>query len=439
MIVLLSQKLWIFIDFNQFCDIILNGMPIITKIREVLLDFKYAKIFQIIAVYFALIYHASFLLAFGLMKVYPMFLYNIYSVLLFSILAVLVFSKHSFEIQFIFFYIEVVVHQLLADYFLGGMTSFHFFIFLVGILPLLTFRKHFKLAAFYSLFSAILFTILEVRSPYILPRYELSEHAVIIIKTINIASDVIVNMVGLLMYSYLVLLVEKKLRTQVEIKTYEAQAKTEKLLKIQNYVINSLANLVDNRDFDTGEHIQRTSAYVELIAKKALEKGLFKEEIDSNFVEYIKRAAPLHDVGKIVVSDVILKKPGRLTAEEYNEMKLHAKEGGRVIREVFAMSDDKAFIQIAADVASFHHEKWDGSGYPKGLRETQIPLCARIMAVADVFDALVSRRCYKEAYPVETAYKIIEESAGAHFDPAVVELFLSEKEEIEKVMSKFTR
>ena len=120
-------------------------------------------------------------------------------------------------------------------------------------------------------------------------------------------------------------------------------------------------------------------------------------------------------------------------------MKLHAKEGGRVIREVFAMSDDKAFIQIAADVASFHHEKWDGSGYPKGLRETQIPLCARIMAVADVFDALVSRRCYKEAYPVETAYKIIEESAGAHFDPAVVELFLSEKEEIEKVMSKFTR
>lgn len=414
-------------------------MPLINKIREVLLDFKYAKIFQIIAVYFALIYHASFLMVFGLLKVYPMFLYNIYSVLLFSILAVLVLSKHSFEIQFIFFYIEVVVHQILADYFLGGEASFHFFIFLVGILPLLTFRKNFKIAMFYGLFSSVLFIALEVYAPNITPKYHLSHKTIIIIKTINIASDVIVNMIGLMMYSYLVMLVERKLQTQVEIKTYEAQAKTEKLLKIQNYVINSLANLVDNRDFDTGEHIQRTSAYVEIIAKKALEKGLFKDEINENFVDYIKRAAPLHDVGKIVVSDTILKKPGRLTAEEYDEMKLHAKEGGRVIREVFAMSDDKDFIQIAADVASYHHEKWDGSGYPKGLRETQIPLCARIMAVADVFDALVSRRCYKEAYPVETAYKIIDESAGAHFDPAVVELFLSEKEEIEKVMSKFTR
>lgn len=423
--------------FNGDC--FLNNMPIVTKIREILLDFKYAKIFQIIAVYFALIYHASFLLVFGVLKVYPMFLYNIYSVLLFSILAVLVLSKHSFEVQFIFFYIEVVVHQILADYFIGGEASFHFFIFLVGILPLLTFRKNYKVAVFYGLFSSVLFIILEVYAPLIHPKYILSPRTMVVIKTINIASDVIVNMFGLLMYSYLVMLVEKKLQTQVEIKTYEAQAKTEKLLKIQNYVINSLANLVDNRDFDTGEHIQRTSAYVEIITRTALKKGYFKDEIDENFVDYIKRAAPLHDVGKIVVSDVILKKPGRLTAEEFNEMKLHAKEGGRVIREVFALSDDKEFIKIAADVASSHHEKWDGSGYPYGLKKEQIPLCARIMAVADVFDALVSKRCYKEPYPLETAYKIIEESSGSHFDPTIVEIFLSLKPEIEEVLARFTR
>ena len=415
-------------------------MPVINKIREILLDFKYAKIFQIIAVYFALIYHVSFLIAFGLLRIYPMFLYNIYSVLLFSMLAVLVLSqKHTFERQFIFFYTEVIAHQILADYFLGGMGSFHFFIFLTGIVPLLTFRKHFGLAAFYGLLSAVGFTILEVVAPYIEPKYQLSTTALVVIKTINIASFSIVNIIGLLMYSYLVMLVEKKLQTQVEIKTYEAQAKTEKLLKIQGYIINSLANLVDNRDVDTGEHIQRTSAYVELISSKALEQGLYKDEIDSAFVDYIKRAAPLHDVGKIVVSDMILKKPGRLTEAEFEEMKLHAKEGGRVIREVFAMSDDKEFIKIAADVASCHHEKWDGSGYPNGLKSTQIPLCARIMAVADVFDALVSRRCYKEPYPVETAYKIIRESAGSHFDPQIVDIFLSQKDEIEKVMGKFTR
>ena len=414
-------------------------MPVINKIREILLDFKYAKIFQIIGVYFALVYHVSFLAVFGLMGIYPMFFYNIYSVLLFSLLAYLVLTKHSFEVQFIFFYTEVVVHQLLADYFLGGMASFHFFIFLVGIVPVLTFQKHFRQAVFYSLLSVGLFIFLEAIAPYIEPRYELSRKALLIIKTVNISSFAIVNIIGLLMYSYLVLLVENKLESQVELKTKEAQAKTEKLLKIQSYVINSLANLVDNRDLDTGEHIQRTSAYVDLISRKLKEKGLFPEEVNDSFVDYIKRAAPLHDVGKIVVSDVILKKPARLTAEEFDEMKLHAKEGGRVIREVFAMSDDKEFIKIASDVASFHHEKWNGTGYPYGLKADSIPLCARIMAVADVFDALVSRRCYKEPYPLETAYKIIEEGKGEHFDSVIADIFLEMKDDIVAVMHKFTR
>ena len=414
-------------------------MPIINKIREILLDFKYAKVFQIIGVYFALIYHVSFLIAFGLMGIYPMFFYNIYSVLLFTLLAYLVLTKHSFELQFIFFYTEVVLHQLLADYFLGGMASFHFFIFLVGIVPVLTFKKHFRQAVFYSILSVGLFIFLEVIAPYIEPRYELSKRAIIAIKTINVSSFAVVNIIGLLMYSYLVLLVENKLETQVEIKTKEAQAKTEKLLKIQSYVINSLANLVDNRDLDTGEHIQRTSAYVDLISRKLKERRLFPDQVNDAFVDYIKRAAPLHDVGKIVVSDVILKKPGRLTEEEFNEMKMHAKEGGRVIREVFAMSDDKEFIKIASDVASYHHEKWNGTGYPYGLKADHIPLCARIMAVADVFDALVSRRCYKEAYPLETAYKIIEEGKGEHFDPVLADIFLEMKEDIVNVMNKFTR
>lgn len=414
-------------------------MALINKIREILLDFKYAKIFQIIAVYFALIYHTSFLIAFGLLQIYPMFFYNIYSVLLFSILAVLVLSKRSFILQYVFFYTEVVVHQILADYFLGGMASFHFFIFLVGIVPLMTFRGHFKQAIFYGFFSSALFTFLEVIAPNIEPHYELSKTALIVIKTVNIFSDSIVNVVGLLMYAYLVYLVEKKLQTQVDIKTREAQAKTEKLLKIQSYVISSLANLVDNRDLDTGEHIQRTSAYVDLISSKMLEQGIFPDQVNEAFVDYIKRSAPLHDVGKIVVSDTILKKPGKLNPEEFNEMKMHAKEGGRVIKEVFAMSDDKDFIKIASDVATYHHEKWNGTGYPYGLKGEEIPLCARIMAVADVFDALVSRRCYKEAFPVDVAYKILEDGCGEHFDPAVVKIFLGMKSDIAKVMEKFTR
>ena len=120
-------------------------------------------------------------------------------------------------------------------------------------------------------------------------------------------------------------------------------------------------------------------------------------------------------------------------------MKMHATEGGRVIKEVFAMSDDKDFMKIATDVATYHHEKWNGTGYPYGLKGEEIPLCARIMAVADVFDALVSRRCYKEAFPVDVAYKILEDGAGEHFDPVVVKLFLGMKSDIAKVMEKFTR
>lgn len=414
-------------------------MRLIDRVKGVLLDFKYAKILQIIAVYFALAYHICFFVTFGVLKIYPLFFYNIYSVLLFSILGYFVFTKRSFVVQFFFLYTEVVVHQILADYYLGGMASFHFFIFLTGILPLLTFRQNFKLAAFYGILSVVLFTILEVMAPYITPQYELSERALIIIKTVNISINSIVNITGLLMYSYIVFLVEGNLEQQVEVKTAEVTKKTEKLLKIQSYVINSLANLVDNRDVYTGEHIQRTSAYAEMIALSAIEKGIYPDQITPEFAEYIKRAAPLHDVGKIVVSDVILKKPGRLTTEEFEEMKLHAKEGGRIITEVFAMSDDREFIKIASEVSSYHHEKWNGSGYPKGLRQEDIPISARIMAIADVFDALVSKRCYKDPYPIETAYTMMQDASGTHFDPVLLDLFLSQKDKIEEIMHNYAK
>ena len=414
-------------------------MRLIHNIRKILVDFRYVEIFQAIAIYFALLYHVAFFITFGILKIYPLFFFNIYSVTLFSVIAIMNHRGHSFSRLFVLFYIEVVVHQLLADYYLGGMASFHFFIFLTGIVPLLAFRNHFKQAAFYGIISIILFSVLEVIAPYITPQYQLSKTALLVIKSVNISMNSIVNISGLLMYSYLVHFVEDRLQDKVREKTDEVQRKSEKLLKIQGYVINSLANLVDNRDVDTGDHIQRTSAYVELISKAAMEKGLFTDEINPEFIEYMKRAAPLHDVGKIIVPDAILKKPGKLTPEEYEEMKMHAKEGGRIIREVFALSDDKEFIRIAAEVASCHHEWWNGLGYPNGLKGEEIPLSARIMAVADVFDALVSKRCYKQPYSVEDAYMIIKDETNTHFDPVLAELFMEQKEEIAEVMKRFRR
>ncbi len=139
--------------------------------------------------------------------------------------------------------------------------------------------------------------------------------------------------------------------------------------------------------------------------------------------------APLHDVGKIVVSDKILKKPGKLTPEEFEKIKKHASAGGKVIRQILKGITDEDYIEFASDIATAHHEKWDGSGYPNNLSGEDIPLSARIMAIADVFDALISERCYKKAMPVDKAVSIIKEGAGKHFDPKLVDVFVRHLDE----------
>ncbi len=138
-----------------------------------------------------------------------------------------------------------------------------------------------------------------------------------------------------------------------------------------------------------------------------------------------------------MISDAILQKPGRLTPEEFDAMKEHTTAGGHIITEVMGGIEEKEYIDIAVQIAEGHHEKWDGSGYPKGIKGKEIPLCARIMAVADVFDALVSKRCYKEAMPVEKAFSIIEESGGSHFDPNLSLLFCSIRDEVTEVLNEF--
>lgn len=159
------------------------------------------------------------------------------------------------------------------------------------------------------------------------------------------------------------------------------KSKNEKLVSLQSRIINSLESLVENRDGDTGNHILRTSAYVEIIARKAFGHGLWSETIDEHYIELIKSAAPMHDVGKIVVPNHILKKPEKLTAEEFEQMKLHTTEGKRIIEEIIGMTENKNYIKIASEIATSHHERWDGRGYPYQYAKEEIPLSARIMAI----------------------------------------------------------
>ena len=207
----------------------------------------------------------------------------------------------------------------------------------------------------------------------------------------------------------------------------------EKQLVYSRNMIYGFATLVENRDENTGGHIKRTSVYSELLARKLREKGVYSDEITEEFISSMAMVAPLHDIGKIAVPDSILCKPGKLTDEEFAVMKSHSARGGEIIKETFSGIEDENFKTMAYEVARSHHEKWNGRGYPDGLSGEDIPLTARIMAVADVFDAVSEKRCYRDAMPLEKCFAIISEGIGRDFDPIVAETFLEMRDEITRI------
>ena len=206
----------------------------------------------------------------------------------------------------------------------------------------------------------------------------------------------------------------------------ETQQKNEQIARLQNGMILVLADLVESRDKCTGNHVRNTAAYTRLILERMREKGLYPAVLTEEYIFDVVNSAPLHDVGTIQIPDALLNKPGRLTDEEFTQMKCHTLRGGEIIdRAIGMISDDSAgYLTEARNLTLYHHERWDGKGYPHGLKGEEIPLSARVMAVADVFDALVARRSYKEGFPFEKAVGIIREESGTHFDPEVVDAFL---------------
>ena len=193
--------------------------------------------------------------------------------------------------------------------------------------------------------------------------------------------------------------------------------------KIQRSIITSLAAVVEERDESTGYHIQRTEDYVGKLLKKMKNDPAFSA-LTKDYCNNVVLAAPMHDIGKIKISDTILNKPGKLTPEEFAIMKKHSAYGGEIIRKTISDVEEKDYCDIAYNIARFHHERYDGTGYPDGLKGEDIPLEARVMALADVYDALVSERCYKKAFTKEEAIKIIKEGSGTQFDPNLVPMFL---------------
>ncbi len=201
------------------------------------------------------------------------------------------------------------------------------------------------------------------------------------------------------------------------------EEKTKQVIVMQESIIKGMATMVESRDNSTGGHILRTSDCIKIITEELLKHPEIKLCTPA-FCSNLVKAAPMHDLGKIAVEDSILRKPGKYTDEEYGKMKNHAAEGAIMVEKVLAEIDDADFKNIAINVAHYHHEKWDGSGYPEHLKGNEIPLEARIMALADVFDALVSKRCYKEAKSFDEAFEIIKNDLGHHFDPEIGKIFI---------------
>ncbi len=214
----------------------------------------------------------------------------------------------------------------------------------------------------------------------------------------------------------------------------QVEHKNEKLLEMQDSIITGIASLVESRDNSTGNHIRRTSEEVKIFVKKLKAHEEFAG-YSEGFYMNVAKAATLHDLGKIAVDDKVLRKPGIFDGEDYEQMKKHCKEGAKIVAEVLKDVDDEEFKTTAINIAHYHHERWDGTGYPSGLKEKEIPVEARIMALADVFDALVSKRCYKEAYSFDEAFKIIEENLGTHFDPVLGKIFMECRPELETLYS----
>jgi HD-GYP domain-containing protein (c-di-GMP phosphodiesterase class II) len=202
-------------------------------------------------------------------------------------------------------------------------------------------------------------------------------------------------------------------------------------------VIHGMARLAESRGGDMGGHIDRICAYSQLLARRLQGMPGYLGEVTDEWVATLTRAAALHDIGKVAIPDAILLKPGRLTEDEYDVMRTHAELGSTILRDLMATHGAFPMLEMGTDVALCHHERWDGEGYPNGMFGDQIPLCARIVTVADVYDALTSKRVYKEAWSQDETLAQLRSMAGSHFDPKLVEVFLRDPDELEIIRRRF--
>ena len=238
-------------------------------------------------------------------------------------------------------------------------------------------------------------------------------------------------------------LLKKRIEVHLALEEYSnnlqqlVERKTETIEKLSHVTISTIVSVIGIRDQETSGHIHRTSAYVSALAEALRSRGFYTDRLTDESIKQLIRSAPLHDVGKVGIGENILNKPGKLTEEEFAVMKCHSIIGGEAFHEARLLMNEASFLDLAEQLARSHHEKWNGTGYPDGLAGEDIPLGARIMAIADVYDALISKRPYKDPMPHEKAVQIIIDGRGSHFDPTIVDAFMTIEQDFDSIAKKF--
>ncbi len=326
--------------------------------------------------------------------------------------------------------LEIYVHQVCTVRFFGLAPGFHYLLIPLIFISIFIGRKgkFFKKLQYFIIvlsYSSFLFLIIFFEDYSAI--YNSLPHT---INTILILVNCTISfLVTGIFISRLVGSLDEK-RSELDTSVNE---KVDKIEKMQNQIIISFANIIEARDGSTGKHVKRTSLYVEALVRELKRNGDFADILDDDYMHDTMLSAPLHDIGKITIPDAILTKAGRLTQTEFQKIQMHTINGKEIIEEAMSDIENEGFLKVAKSVALYHHECWDGSGYPYGIAGEEIPLCARIMTIADYFDALVAKRSYKAALPTSVVFDNIVEMRGKKFDPTVVDAFLRIRDQIDEI------
>lgn len=325
--------------------------------------------------------------------------------------------------------VEVFLHQICTVRLFGLSPGFHYL-----LIPLMSITVFFrKKGSLYKHLRTIIAIISAGAFIYLVAFFDDSNCYYHLPETINmtllVVNCVISFMITNIFTGRVVNSLDEK-RSELDTSVNE---KTNAIENMQNQIIISFANIIEARDGSTGKHVKRTSEYVEALVKELKRNGDYTDILDERYMHDTMMSAPLHDIGKITIPDSILTKAGRLTQSEFDTIKQHTVNGKKIIEESMSDIEDEYFLKIAKSVALYHHECWDGSGYPYGIAGNEIPLCARIMTIADYFDALVAKRSYKAALPTSVVFDNIKEQRGKKFDPVVTDAFLRIRDQLDEI------